>query len=432
MRSIKRMAALAAVVMGGSAAIAAAAAAEDWPKWMGPRGDMISKETVASQWPEDGPKQLWSKQVGFGHASPVAQAGKIYVFSLVDRTNEVPSPLDAATGQEVWVQSYDRAKNPGGKGLNNADWDGTRATPTIDGDAIYTFGSTGDLTRRSLADGKQAWQVNVVKAVKGENLEWGTSSSPLVTDKHVFVQAAIGDGVPVAVAIDKASGAVAWQSEARGMAAADGKFPSGAGYAHMILADVGGTQQLIVFGGRAFYGMDPATGKTLWESPWSTQYDVNAATPIYRDGQVLISSEYSTAKGILYDVTPTGLKQVWVSNDIKAKYQPPIVEDGYIYVNSRGTITCVKWADGKTAWEAKDRDLKLGAGGSFVKAGDKLISMSERGKLSLSRVTPEGIKMLGQVALIEANNVWASPLLYDGKIFAKGGDEIVALDLSGK
>ncbi len=45
----------------------------------------------------------------------------------------------------------------------------------------------------------------MVKAVKGENLEWGTSSSPLVTDKHVFVQAAIGEGVPVAVAIDKAT-----------------------------------------------------------------------------------------------------------------------------------------------------------------------------------------------------------------------------------
>ncbi len=161
------------------------------------------------------------------------------------------------------------------------------------------------------------------------------------------------------------------------MAAADGKFPS-PGYAHMILADVGGTQQLIVFGGRAFYGMDPATGKTLWESPWSTQYDVNAATPIYREGQVLISSEYSTAKGILYDVKPTGVTQVWESGDIKAKYQPPIVDDGYIYTNSRGTITCVQWSDGKTVWEAKDRKLKLGPGGSLLRAGDKLIALSER------------------------------------------------------
>ena len=36
--------------------------------------------------------------------------------------------------------------------------------------------------------------------------------------------------------------------------------------------------------------MDPQDGKTLWSIPWKTNYDVNAATPVYRDGHLFITS----------------------------------------------------------------------------------------------------------------------------------------------
>lgn len=435
MRKLKTVVAAAAtalVVVGASAA--AALAAEDWPKWMGPRGDMISRETnLLPEWPEDGPKEVWAKDVGMSHSSPVAREGRIYLFTLTDRAKEVLTAFDAATGEEVWTQSYDRARVPGGGGLKNPDWDGTRATPTIDGNRIYTYGSAGDLVCRNLADGKQVWHLNVLKEAGGTNLEWGSSSSPLVEGDRVYVQAGIGEGAPVAVAVDKASGKILWKSQARGGPGAGGRFPYGAGYAHMILADVAGAKQLIVFGGRAVYGMDPDTGKMLWNSPWETQYDVNAATPVYRDGQVLISSEYSTAKGILYDVSADGLKQVWESTDIKCKYQPPILDEGHIYVNSRGTITCVRWKDGKTMWQADDeRALRLGSGGSMLRVGDRLIAMSERGKLSMVQATPEGYKLLSQVDLLEGSNIWSTPLLYGGKLYVNGAGRFVCLDVSGK
>src|SRR5688572_10634712 len=60
----------------------AGAAPEDWPRWLGPRGDGISREKdLAEQWPRGGPKQLWTKKVGGGYASPIAAGGKLYVFS---------------------------------------------------------------------------------------------------------------------------------------------------------------------------------------------------------------------------------------------------------------------------------------------------------------------------------------------------------------
>jgi hypothetical protein len=77
-------------------------------------------------------------------------------------------------------------------------------------------------------------------------------------------------------------------------------------------------------------------------------------------------------------------------------------------------------------------DIKLGDSGSFVLDGDKLVVLSDHGMLSLVQLDAAGPKVLGEIQLFEFDNVWASPLIYKGKIFAKGKEELVALDASGK
>lgn len=412
-----------------------ARAAEDWPKWMGPRGDNISKETISiAAWPAEGPKSLWTKKVGIGYSSPVAAGGKVYVFTLEDFRSEVLRALDAKSGQEMWKQSYARSLVGGASQMGNPDWDGTRATPTIDGDTIYTFGSVGDLVCRNLSDGKLRWQINVLKESGGDAAAWGTTSSPLVDAERVYVQAGIGDGAPVAVAVDKKTGKIAWQSEAKGKAGVDGKEASGASYAAIVPAEVNGEKQLIVFSARDLYGMDPATGKTFWSTPWPTQYDVNGSTPVVIGGKLFVTSEYDTSKAALFQLKADGVTKLWESRALRSRFQPVIVEKGYIYGNSFGTLVCLNWADGKTLWEAKDPALRLGIGGTILRIGDdKMLTMSETGRIALAAVTPKGANVVGKpVEVFEGKNNWAAPLVYDGKIFARGQEEIVAFDVGKK
>ena len=42
-------------------------------------------------------------------------------------------------------------------------------------------------------------------------------------------------------------------------------------------------------------GLDPADGKTIWTFPWKTQYNVNATTPIYKDGHLTV---WTHAQGV--------------------------------------------------------------------------------------------------------------------------------------
>lgn len=389
--------------------------AEEWPKWRGPEGTGISTERgLAEKWPADGPKRVWSQQVGLGFSSPIALDGKIYQFSQdgnQDGNKDVLACFDAESGKVLWNQSSDG-------GYPNGDYEGSRATPTIDSEKIYTYGGGGDLICRELADGSLVWHLNVLKETNSQLLQWGQASSPLVTAELVYVQS--GQGGAIAVAVDKSTGKICWQSAARGKA----------GYAAPIIVEVSKHRQLIVFAGEAVFGMDPETGKTIWQQPWRTQYGVNAATPIFDHQQLLVTSDYG-AGCMMLTLSASGAKKDFQSNTVDSKIQTPILEGQYLYCNSKGTIECVTWPDCKLVWEAKEHDLRLGAGGSLVRVGDNLIAMSERGKLSLVQATPQEHKLISQVSLFDFDRVWSTPLIYHGNLYAKGRDELVCLDISG-
>ena len=386
-------------------------AAEDWPKWLGPQGTGISPETgLAQQWPRLGPKQVWAKKVGVGHSSPVAVDGKVYLFHLANGRDHLTC-FDAETGKVIWDQKY----NNGWTGA----YKGTRATPTIEKEdnRVYTLGGAGNLVCWELDSGKLKWALDVLKATGSRPLQWGQAGSPLIVEDRIFVQG--GEGGHLCLAVDKRSGRALWQSQARDKG----------GYAHIIQVEVNDKPQLIVFGGKAVYGINPRDGRTLWQEPWQTSYDVNAATPVYRDEHLFVSSEYGHGSMMLR-LGGLGARKLWEKKDIQCKFQPPILDGDYLYANSSGTLKCMSWPDGKVVWEARDRNLRLGPGGSMVRVGDKLITLSEQGKLSLVAAGPDGVKLLEQAELFDGSEIWSTPLVYGGKLYAKGVNELVCVDLS--
>ena len=107
-----------------------------------------------------------------------------------------------------------------------------------------------------------------------------------------------------------------------------------------------------------------------------------------------------------------------------------ILDGDVLFANSSGTIKCVSWPDGKVLWAATDPKLRLGPGGSIVRfGGDRLLTMSDRGKLSLYRATPEGVELRGRADALDSREAWATPLLYGGRLYAKGDTEFVCFDL---
>ena len=401
---------LAASVLLLSAAIASA---EDWPAFRGPRGDGISKETgLLDNFPATGLKKLWSDTVGIGYSSPVAVDGKVYLFSTVlDNDGLQKDTLkcyDADTGKTLWTASYNNAWT--------GAYPGTRCSPLIEGDRIYTYGGAGDLAAWEIASGKSVWQANVLKQTDSTPCQWGQASNPLIIGNLIYVQC--GKNGPVAVAVNKTSGKIVWQSE-KGLG----------GYTQPVLADVEGTKQLIIFGGDNIWAMNPETGKTIWKYPWKTQYDVNSATPIYRDGNLFLTSNYNHGC-IMLKLSPTSATKLWENKEVMSRFQALILEGNVLYANSEGTIKCLSWPDGAVKWANKD--FRLDMGGSVVRVGDKFVILAQNGKLALASGGPDGFKLISQAQLVQGKEVWSSPLVYKGKLYAKGATDFICVEFSTK
>jgi len=400
-----------------TAATAVQCRGEEWPKWLGPNGNNISTEPIASAWPAEGPRKLWEQKVGYGDASPIAMDGKVYLFYQTG-TQDTLTAFDAGSGKPLWSQAYtcgtkaDRVNN---KNPDN-DLPVVLATPTIDHGKIFSYGAGGDLVCRKLEDGSQLWAINILHTLNSKILGWAQASSPLVTDKYVYVQS--GDGGPTAVAVDRETGKIAWKSEAQ----------TYGGYAAPVLIDVKGTPVLIVFGGEQCYGMDPKTGKTYWSVPFENRPKVSAATPVYHDGHLFIACDYVRTPGTCLMLSLSGktAKTEWENSNIAQKFQPGVLDNGHYYTNSEGTLKCMQWPSGKIMWE---NNLRLGSGGSVVRDGDKLIVMGERGKLYLIQATPQTNKVISQVQLFDFSQTWSSPLIYRGRLYCMGKDNLVCLDI---
>lgn len=389
--------------------------AENWPQYRGPdRTGIVTEKNLAQSWPDDGPKELWRKPTGIGFASPIAADGKLFLFYLADG-KDVLEAFDAQSGNSLWKQALPTKYS--------GQYPGTRCTPVIQADRIYTYGADARLTARSLGDGQQLWSIDLLQETNSRLTDWGNSSSPLVDGDMIYIQ--VRDGGNAAVCVDK-TGKVVWKSQA-----------TGGSYASPVMADVGGTKMLLCFANEHLIAINPKDGKTLWElnESWETEYNINSALPVVHDGKVFLSCAYRNAHCGLYQLSPTGATRIWGGKQITARFQAPILDNGYLYANSEGILKCVKWDDGKIAWSSKPADRLLEMGGPIVRFGeDKMICLnSGNGQLSLIKATPQGMEKIKTLKrFVEGDQLWATPLIYNGKLYIKAKEDLIAYDMTAK
>ncbi|MFN9343977.1 MAG: PQQ-binding-like beta-propeller repeat protein, partial [Planctomycetota bacterium] len=123
---------------------------DDWTQWRGKdRADISTETGLLQEWPEGGPKVLWTnKEGGLGYAGFAVVGDRLYTMGL-EGSEEFALCLDANTGAQIWKTSI-------GSQFENGWGDGPRSTPTVDGEHIYCMPAQGALTCLTL-DGKIKW-----------------------------------------------------------------------------------------------------------------------------------------------------------------------------------------------------------------------------------------------------------------------------------
>ena len=140
-----------------SAIVCSTAQAADWPNYRGPNYNGISTETGFSiSWPEAGPKVLWKASIGTGFASMAVSDGNVYAIGNIDDKDFLYC-FDAATGKEIWKKSYPCPL------YSKMHEGGPCATPTVEGDAVYTLSKDGDALQLRARSQMTRWVIRVHK-----------------------------------------------------------------------------------------------------------------------------------------------------------------------------------------------------------------------------------------------------------------------------
>ena len=134
-----------------SARVDISSSAEDFPQFRGASRDgRVPGAKLARDWQAKAPRELWRRPIGAGW-SAFAIAGQLAVTQEQREGQEVVTAYQLATGEPAWSHAAP------GSFENALGGDGPRATPTIAGGQVFTFGPTGLLRALDLGTGKLAW-----------------------------------------------------------------------------------------------------------------------------------------------------------------------------------------------------------------------------------------------------------------------------------
>lgn len=379
--------------LAAAAALLTRGEAADWHQWRGPARNGKTAETL-KPWGRSGPRKLWSAQIGEGYSGVSVVGNRVYAMGNSGGRDTVYC-LDAGSGRVLWKHSYRQ---------DAGDYGGPRSTPTVDGSVVYTISRGGIACSIGSARGNLIWQKDLRRELGLELPQWGFAGSPLVHSGKVIYNLGTSG-----VAVD-GRGKVVWKS-GRGAA----------GYSSPVAYQIGTQKGVALFTASGLVGVDPNTGRVLWQHPWQTSYNVNAADPVFVGDTVFISSNYGRG-GALLKLSGGRPTVVWENRNMRNHFNTSVYAARSFFGNDENTLKCLDYGTGRERWRLRG----IGKGGLIV-AGDKLLVLTERGELILAKATPSAYQELAR-ARVMGGTCWTHPVLANGKIYCRNHEgELVCL-----
>lgn len=384
---------------------------QDMPRFLGAQGDgVLPAADFARDWKARPPREVWRIQIGPGW-SGFAVAGHRAITQEQRGTQECVTCYDIRTGKLLWSHTDEAHFNElmGGEG--------PRAVPTVDAPAgrVFTMGSTGLVNCLDLASGEKLWRRDVLKdAGSTRNLEWGKSSSPLLTAAHVICSA--GDDGASLVAYDRQTGEIAWKSGT-----------DGGSYASPVLLTLAGQPQIVTVNRSSVSGHDPVSGSMRWQFPWPGIFPKVAQPQRVGEDQLLITSSYGVKSHLLQIMPGTQSPVIiWAASAPRTKFSSASVVGDHAYALDEGTLCCVSLKTGERVW----REGRHGFGQQICVGKDLLLIQTEKGPVVLVKPSPEKLIEIARLDALKTKT-WNPPTLAGRWLLLRNDREAVCYELAG-
>jgi outer membrane protein assembly factor BamB len=406
--------------------------AKDWPQWRGPlRDNKSSFQGLNKDWKAQPPQLVWSIDgLGKGYASVSISNNRLYTTG------------NMGDGQAVICVDLAEQKIRWARPLTSSDprhgWDGSRCTPTVDGDRMYVTASNGLIACLQVEDGSIVWQRDF-RDWRGQMMSgWGFSESPLIDGDRLICTPGGPDAM--LVCLNKADGSEVWKSAVQ----VDGDAGRrGAGYSSVVISEAAGVKQYVQLIGRGLIGVRASDGQHLWSYNRIANGTANIPTPIIAGDFVFTASGYKDGGSALLKLSRAddGVKAEEVyyygSNDLQNHHGQMVLVGDQVYLghgHGKGFPVCVDLHSGKILWNAARESRDIGSGSAAITYVDgHVIFRYQSGPVALIEANPTEFKFKGAFTPSSVKgNAWAQPVVVAGKLYLRDQETLMCYDIAAR
>jgi len=321
--------------------------------------------------------------------------------------------IDAATGKVIWEKSYAAPFEMNSGASRHGP--GPKSTPTFADGRVFTLGMSSIVTAWDAATGKELWR----KPAGPLQPMFHTAMSPLV-DRGVMILHVGGHNDGALTAFDPATGAVKWTWTGDGPA-----------YGSPIIAEIGGTRQIVVFSQRNLVGVNAADGQLLWSVPFESRSTTNSITPLVYGNTLIVSGQGKSL--VAYTVSTKEGKWAadlaWENPQLSMSFSNGVLVGDALFSMSPLNSGQFFWADaksGKALWTSPPRQAGNAA---ITRSGNLLFVLKEDGQLMIARADPAGFEPM-KTYTVATSATWAPPVISGNRIFVKDAETLALWTLN--
>ena len=373
-------------------------ASPEWPQWRGPggQGHAAPDAHPPTQWSET-EGVLWRTPIpGRGWSSPVIDGKRIWMTTAHEtpaKPEDVKRRLAANTADQplVLLEKVDLhavcVDRDSGRILHDIRLFSEREpqwvhelnsyaspTPVLEsGRAYFHFGTFGTACVDTRS-GRMVW-TNTSLRIMHEN---GPGSSPILWKNRLIFHLDGSDDQSI-VALDKATGRVAWRTPRSGEMAGNPQLKKS--YATPAIVTLDGREQLLSQGADWLYAYDPGTGRELWKIRYGQLGFSLSARAVFGGGMAYLSTGFMKPEiqAIQLDAKPEPVHRWKYSKGAPTMPSPLLIgEELYFVADSGGFFTCL---DARTGAEHFRERLGGNHNASPLYAGGRIYLPSREGSV---------------------------------------------------
>jgi outer membrane protein assembly factor BamB len=384
-----------------------------------PSPEGLKKVTLTRSWPDEGPRVLWSLDLGEGFAGAAILDGRVYMIDY-DQQNQADTIrcLSLADGSDIWKYSYP-VKIKRNHGMS-------RTVPAVTEKYIVTMGPKCQVTCLDSMTGEFRWMLDLVRDYGATVPDWYAGQCPIIEDGKAIIAPG---GSALMMVVDCETGEIVWQTP--------NPHKWKMTHSSIMPAEFMGKRMYVYCASGGIVGVSTEDGRLLWEYPgWKIRL-ANVPSPlVIGDGRIFFTGGYNAGSMCLQltdengEIVPKEIYRL-KTEVFGSDQQTPILYEGHIYgIRPDRQLVCLD-LDGNVIWTSS-RTNRFGTRGlgPYSIADGLIYILDDEGTLTLAEATSAGYNQLAQAKVLDGPDAWAPMAFASGRLIIRDMNRMVCLDIA--